>query len=45
MVVHTCNPNTEKSEVGGWGVQGQPALHSKILSHKYKTTIKANIIG
>jgi hypothetical protein len=34
MVVHTCDPSTQKAEAGGLRVWGQPGLHSKSLSQK-----------
>jgi hypothetical protein len=37
MVLHTCNPSTEKVEAGGWQVWGQPWLHGKPLSQKPRT--------
>jgi hypothetical protein len=30
----SCNPNTIETEAGGSQVQGQPRLHSEILSRK-----------
>jgi hypothetical protein len=36
MVVHTYNLITPKAEAGGWQVQGQPGLHSEMLSQKNK---------
>jgi hypothetical protein len=34
MLMHTSNLSTREAELGGSGVQGQPALHSEILSQK-----------
>jgi hypothetical protein len=36
MVVYTCNNNNQEPEAGGSLIQGQPRLHSKILSQKKK---------
>jgi hypothetical protein len=32
MVLHICNPSTQKDEAGESQVQGQPGLQSEILS-------------
>jgi hypothetical protein len=34
MVVHTCNPSIEEAEGRASQIQGQPGLHSEILSKK-----------
>jgi hypothetical protein len=36
MVVQASNPSTPEAEAGGPRIQGQPELHSKILSKKKK---------
>jgi hypothetical protein len=36
MLVHVCNPKTEEAGAGESLVQGQPGLHSKLLSPKRK---------
>jgi hypothetical protein len=35
--VHTCNINTREAKAGESKVQGQPELHSEILSPKKKS--------
>jgi hypothetical protein len=39
MVVHSCNPSIAEYKVGGFGVQGQPGLHSETLSQKKKKSL------
>jgi hypothetical protein len=34
MVVHICNPSTQKAEAGGLEVLSQPGLHSETLPQK-----------
>jgi hypothetical protein len=34
MVVHDCNPSTQKVETVGLRVQGQPSLHKETLPQK-----------
>jgi hypothetical protein len=36
IVVHTCNPSTQKAKAGGLQVPGQPGLYGKTLSQKKK---------
>jgi hypothetical protein len=36
MVLHTCNPSSQKGEAGELIIQDQPELHSKILPQKTK---------
>jgi hypothetical protein len=45
VVAHTCHPSTWKAEDGGSPVQGQPELHSKILSQKKKRTEKEKTVN
>jgi hypothetical protein len=42
VVANTCNPSNWEAEVGGSWVEGQPGLHSKILSQKEKKILKDN---
>lgn len=37
MVVYTCNFSIQESEVGRFGVQGQPEFCNETLSKKHKT--------
>jgi hypothetical protein len=38
VVVHSCNPSTWEAEAGGWGIQGQPGLHSETLLERERQT-------
>jgi hypothetical protein len=40
VMEHTCNPSTQKVEVEGLRVPGQPGLHSETLSQKQNKTPK-----
>jgi hypothetical protein len=36
MIAHNYSPSTQKTKAGESQVQGQPGLHSKVLSQKKK---------
>jgi hypothetical protein len=42
VITHSCDPNTQKVEIRGLRVLGQPELHRETLSQKTKTTKKGN---